>query len=39
VLEVVAHVALNALSNYVNHVARPPLDFPRVSTTVDGAAA
>jgi uncharacterized peroxidase-related enzyme len=39
VLEVVAHVALNALSNYVNHVARPPLDFPRVSTTVDEAAA
>jgi uncharacterized peroxidase-related enzyme len=39
VLEVVAHVALNALSNYVNHVARPPLDFPRVSTATDGAAA
>jgi AhpD family alkylhydroperoxidase len=39
VLEIVAHVALNALSNYVNHVARPPLDFPRVSTTVDEAAA
>jgi uncharacterized peroxidase-related enzyme len=39
VLEVVAHVALNALSNYVNHVARPPLDFPRVSTAVDEAAA
>jgi uncharacterized peroxidase-related enzyme len=39
VLEVVAHVALNALSNYVNHVARPPLDFPRVDPTVDGAAA
>jgi hypothetical protein len=29
----------DALSNYVNHVARPPLDFPRVSTTVGGAAA
>jgi AhpD family alkylhydroperoxidase len=39
VLEVVAHVALNALSNYVNHVARPPLDFPRVRTATDGAAA
>jgi uncharacterized peroxidase-related enzyme len=27
-LEVVAHVALNAFSNYVNHVAQPELDFP-----------
>jgi uncharacterized peroxidase-related enzyme len=26
--EVVAHVALNVLSNYFNHVAQPELDFP-----------
>ncbi|MFD5465718.1 carboxymuconolactone decarboxylase family protein [Kitasatospora sp. NPDC127059] len=28
--EVVAHVALNTLSNYFNHLARPELDFPEV---------
>ncbi len=28
--EIVAHVALNAFSNYFNHVAQPALDFPRV---------
>jgi alkylhydroperoxidase family enzyme len=26
--EVVAHVALNTLSNYFNHLAEPELDFP-----------
>jgi uncharacterized peroxidase-related enzyme len=26
--EIVAHVALNTLSNYFNHLARPVLDFP-----------
>jgi uncharacterized peroxidase-related enzyme len=26
--EIVAHVALNVLSNYFNHLARPDLDFP-----------
>lgn len=26
--EVTAHVALNTLSNYFNHLARPELDFP-----------
>lgn len=29
--EVVAHVALNTLSNYYNHLARPELDFPEVA--------
>jgi uncharacterized peroxidase-related enzyme len=29
--EIVAHVALNVLSNYFNHLARPDLDFPEVS--------
>lgn len=28
--EVVAHVALNTLSNYFNHLAQPELDFPEV---------
>ncbi|MDI2132844.1 carboxymuconolactone decarboxylase family protein [Yinghuangia seranimata] len=28
--EVVAHVALNTLSNYFNHLAEPELDFPEV---------
>jgi uncharacterized peroxidase-related enzyme len=31
--EIVAHIALNVLSNYFNHLARPELDFPEV----DGA--
>ncbi|MYS87307.1 carboxymuconolactone decarboxylase family protein [Embleya scabrispora] len=26
--EIVAHIALNTLSNYYNHLARPELDFP-----------
>lgn len=26
--EIVAHVALNVLSNYFNHLAKPDLDFP-----------
>ncbi|MFI7006336.1 carboxymuconolactone decarboxylase family protein [Streptomyces sp. NPDC050145] len=29
--EIVAHVALNTLSNHFNHLARPELDFPEVS--------
>ncbi|GAA2104763.1 carboxymuconolactone decarboxylase family protein [Kitasatospora saccharophila] len=28
--EIVAHIALNVLSNYFNHVAQPDLDFPPV---------
>jgi uncharacterized peroxidase-related enzyme len=31
IAEIVAHVALNAFSNYFNHVAQPALDFPRVA--------
>jgi uncharacterized peroxidase-related enzyme len=34
--EVVAHVALNVLSNYFNHLARPDLDFP-AAPALDGA--
>ena len=26
--EIVAHIALNTLSNYLNHLAQPALDFP-----------
>jgi uncharacterized peroxidase-related enzyme len=29
--EVVAHIALNTLSNYFNHLAEPELDFPEVA--------
>ncbi|MFG2822286.1 carboxymuconolactone decarboxylase family protein [Kitasatospora sp. NPDC048365] len=29
--EIVAHVALNTLSNYFNHLAQPELDFPEVT--------
>ncbi|MBL8843947.1 MAG: carboxymuconolactone decarboxylase family protein [Planctomycetes bacterium] len=31
IVEVVANVALNLLTNYVNHVARTPIDFPAVN--------
>ena len=30
-VEIVAHVALNTLTNYVNEVARTEIDFPEVS--------
>ncbi|MFC4127878.1 carboxymuconolactone decarboxylase family protein [Nocardia rhizosphaerae] len=33
--EVVGHIALNVLSNYFNHVARPELDFPPAAPTED----
>ena len=31
--EMVAHIALNVLSNYFNHVAMPVLDFPSVAVS------
>ncbi len=31
VLEIVAHVALNTLTNYVNTIADTPIDFPVVA--------
>ncbi|MET7442290.1 carboxymuconolactone decarboxylase family protein [Streptomyces sp. NPDC004082] len=31
IAEIVAHIALNTLSNYFNHLAQPDLDFPEVS--------
>lgn len=30
IVETVAHVALNIFTNYLNHVARPVVDFPEV---------
>lgn len=38
VTEVVGHVALNVLSNYFNHVARPELDFPRTDAALSASA-
>lgn len=32
--EIVAHVALNTLSNYFNHLAQPELDFPAVDVAL-----
>lgn len=32
VIEAVAHVALNILTNYTNHVAQPALDFPQAAS-------
>ncbi len=34
VIEIVAHVALNVLTNYVNNVARTDVDFPKVELRV-----
>lgn len=31
IVEVVANVVLNILTNYINHVADTPVDFPRVA--------
>ena len=33
-LEVIAHVALNTLTNYVNHVAGTEIDFPVVDVRI-----
>jgi uncharacterized peroxidase-related enzyme len=32
--EIVAHIALNTLSNYFNHLAEPVLDFPEVEVSL-----
>jgi uncharacterized peroxidase-related enzyme len=37
VVEIVAHVALNTLTNYVNEVARTDIDFPVVTAKRDAA--
>jgi uncharacterized peroxidase-related enzyme len=38
ILEIVLHVALNTLTNYVNVVAQTDIDFPRVSAPPRAAA-
>ena len=38
IAEIVAHVALNVLTNYFNHVARPEIDFPLVAPATARAA-
>lgn len=37
VIEIVAHVALNTLTNYVNEVAKTDIDFPVVAARRDAA--
>jgi uncharacterized peroxidase-related enzyme len=37
VMEIVAHVALNTLTNYVNEVAKTDIDFPVISAKRDAA--
>jgi uncharacterized peroxidase-related enzyme len=37
VIEIVAHVALNTLTNYVNEVAKTDIDFPVVAAKRDAA--
>lgn len=39
ITEMVAHVALNVFTNYFNLVAQTDVDFPRVSVTLETAAA
>jgi uncharacterized peroxidase-related enzyme len=37
VMEIVAHVALNTLTNYVNEIAKTDIDFPLVTAKRDAA--
>ena len=38
IVEIVSHVALNILTNYINHVAQTEVDFPRVDVAIKSAA-
>ncbi|MBX9925981.1 MAG: carboxymuconolactone decarboxylase family protein [Hyphomicrobiaceae bacterium] len=38
IVEIVLHVALNTLTNYVNEVAQTAIDFPKIETTPAHAA-
>ena len=38
IVEIVAHVALNILTNYINLVAQTEVDFPKVELTLASAA-
>ena len=37
IVEVVAHVAFNILTNYTNHVAQPVIDFPKAAALLNHA--
>jgi alkylhydroperoxidase family enzyme len=37
IAEIVAHVALNVLTNYFNNTTHPTVDFPRVSPSLQAA--
>ena len=37
VMEIVAHVALNTLTNYVNEVAKTDIDFPVITARREAA--
>jgi alkylhydroperoxidase family enzyme len=37
VMEIVAHIALNTLTNYANEVAKTDIDFPIVAAKRDAA--
>ena len=39
IVEIVAHVGVNLLTNYFNHIAGTDIDFPVVSATANAAAA
>ncbi|MGE0460792.1 MAG: carboxymuconolactone decarboxylase family protein [Vicinamibacterales bacterium] len=39
IVETVAHVAVNTFSNYINHVARTPIDFPEAAPLADATEA
>jgi uncharacterized peroxidase-related enzyme len=38
IVEIVSNVALNILTNYINHVAQTEVDFPRVDVAIKNAA-
>lgn len=38
IVEIVLHVALNPLTNYINEVAKTEIDFPRISLLSRAAA-
>ena len=38
IVEIVLHVALNTLTNYVNEVAQTEIDFPQVKPVLRAAA-
>ncbi|MEM7208962.1 MAG: carboxymuconolactone decarboxylase family protein [Pseudomonadota bacterium] len=39
IVEIVAHIGVNIFTNYFNHIAATDVDFPLVSSVVNGQAA